>query len=872
MIKNKRLLRSVSLVLSLILLLQAFFISAGPQGRLFAEEEESEFSASEALAPGEYLEQVTGLMGGNTEEIESHSYAQWTLLLMNTLIMLDPKGTDVMTFQHSITKTLSTVNKVRGFAADLPKYVGWVEKIAAFGFKYFPGSGANKFHQILLKVQNAMGMLGKTDRLRTLQQTATYMKSPYSKGVGACKQWYKKGTPLVDGSQQLSGLQTGAMKVGSVLQIISGIMELSRVPGALANDAGTPSFETVQIAINGAILIATALMAWPPPGAWTVAAFIIIGAWELIKGTLNKIGDTIEKWHKSYADSLNFLRETDDKFAAFYDENIDANSCPMPGDDSPLIDPLERSAALVFADELKAALEENPGEGDIAERQQELVKNIRAQGILSTWYYQQDEATRLLPPNIEDLYLIWNHRADYMAFKPKKPSWSWNPINLIGDGLGWLAGTALESFLGTHDQFVDDKGKFKELALFCPDFALTVLFRRYVTSQAHSENIGEIPEHLSLTGVRIEQAPFNYMPLIEIYNNNFSNWSTEIIGQAFAADAFMTAAKEMPYLTEQLNYARKNNEQTTMHTLAKAVGAVIIDDDPKEIVLGILADCMLKQLEGSARMRAQFDALLAAYNEDKNARIKDKEVDYSFNGDSDDFKLGKEIFKGKKMHDELGPFVMNMGVAVPEFWSGILKGEDEKEEPEQIFREYSGQLQTSLQLNLNSLGISGIDMVKFGIQLKNEIDVLELAKDNLKDKKQALDSINEIFTNEAIRKLVTKGEFLDVSRDWLSNFLSSYDPPEDIFEHNIGKLEDAIEKLEESINKRKEIFDTLHPLIKSEYAGWLETYKNYEEAADELGISLTIRSSDSGYAKRNLELLAPISALDPSAAPAETTR
>ncbi|PKL49454.1 MAG: hypothetical protein CVV42_05565 [Candidatus Riflebacteria bacterium HGW-Riflebacteria-2] len=872
MIKDKRLLRSVSLVLCLILLLQAFFIAAGPDGCLFAEEEESEFTASEALSPGEYREQITGLMGGNAEEIETHSYAQWTLLLMNALIMLDPKGTDVMTFQHTITKTLSTVNKIRGFSADLPKYVGWVEKVAAFGFKYFPGSGANKFHNMLLKVQNAMNMLGKTDRLRTLQQTATYMKSPYSKGTSACKQWYKKGTPLVDGSQQLSGLQTGAMKVGSVLQVISGIMELSRVPGALANDAGTPSFETVQIAINGAILIATALMAWPPPGAWTVAAFIIIGAWELIKGTLNKIGDTIEKWHKSYADSLNFLREADGKFAAFYDENIDANSCPMPGDASPLIDPLERSSALVFADELRAALDESPGEGDIAERQKELVKNIRAQGILSTWYYQQEEASRLLPPNIEDLYIIWNHRADYMAFKPKKPSWSWNPISLVGDGLGWLAGTALESFLGTHDQFVDDKGKFKELALFCPDFALIVLFRRFVTSQAHSESIGEIPEHLSLAGVRIEQAPFNYMPLIEIYNNNFSNWTTEIIGQAFAADAFMTSAKEMPYLIEQINYAKKNNEQTTMHTLAKTVGANIVSDNPKEIVIGILAESLQKQLEGSARMRAQFDALLEAYNEDKHAEIKDKRIDYSFNGDSDHFKLGKEIFKGKKMHDELGPFVMNMGVAIPEFWSGILKGEDEQADPERIFSTYAEEIQNSLQLNLNSLGISGVDMVKLGVQLKNELDVLALARDNLKDKEQALASLDEIFTNSAMKTLVTKGEFLDVSRDWFSNFLSSYDPPKDMFKHHIDKLEEAIEKLEESIEKRKEILDTLQPLLQEEYAGWLETYKNYEDAADELGLRLSIRSSDRNYSKDNLELLAPIVALDPLALPADTSR
>ncbi len=358
------------------------------------------------------------------------------------------------------------------------------------------------------------------------------------------------------------------------------------------------------------------------------------------------------------------------------------------------------------------------------------------------------------------------------------------------------------------------------------------------------------------------------MPLIEIYENNFNNWTDDVIGQAFAADAFMTAAKEIPYLTEQINYAKKSNEQVTLHTLAKAMGANVVSDNPEAAAIGILAECLQKQLEGSARMRAQFDALLEAYNEDKHAEIKDKRIDYSFNGKSDHFKLGREIFGGKKMYDDFGPFVINLGVVFPGFWAGILKGEDEQVDADHVFRIYPEQLQNALQLNLNSIGITGVDMVKLGIQLKNELDVLELAKDNMNDKYQALELFNDTFTNEPIKRLINKGEFLDVSRDWLSNFLTSFDPPKDIFDHNIDKLKKAIEKLEESIEKRKEILEKMQPLLQSEYAGWLETYKKYEEAADELGLVLSIRSSSSNYSKDNLELLTPVVALDPAAPPA----
>ncbi len=474
MIKNRRLLKSVCLILTLLLLSETFFLATAPGSRLFAEEAENEgeFVASEALSPGEYRREITKLMGSTTEEIETQSYAQWAMLMINSLIMLDPSGTDVMTFQQAVTETLDKVEMVRGFVENMPKYARWVERATTWGFKLFPISTTSRLGVKLLKIQNAMKMLGESERFRNMSQFAKHMKSPSSRGVSACRQWFKKGTPL-NSSQPFSGLQTSAMKVGSVLQVVSGLMEFGRFQSAAADDPGSLSFETVEHAINGTILIATAIMLWPPPGVWGTVAFVILGAWELIKGALDDIGDIIAKWHKSYSDSIEFLREEDDEFAAFYDANIGADTSVSSGEGSPVIDPLERSSALVFADKISLALKENPGEGDLAERQAELVENIRAQGILATWYYQQEEAARMLPPNIEDLYVIWNHRADYMAFKPQKPKWNWRrPWEYVEDGLAWIGDSAIQEIWGTEDQFVDDQGKFKQLALFCPDFAL----------------------------------------------------------------------------------------------------------------------------------------------------------------------------------------------------------------------------------------------------------------------------------------------------------------------------------------------------------------------------------------------------------------
>lgn len=871
MLKRKTNIRLISLTLALIMISQTFLLNYSQSGQLFAEDEVEIFSPAKALSPGEYLHEITLALGANPEEIEEQSYAQWFMLLTNVLIMLDPKATDVMSLQHSINKTLNTAEKIRNYSNQVPKVVNLVEKIAGFGFKHFPRAASPKMQNMLFKVQNAMSMLGKKQGMINLHQGTSYMKSPYRRGASACKQWYKKGAPLVDNSRSLSSIQTSAMKVGSVLQIVAGVMELSRFNQALGEDAGAPGFATVQIGINGAILIATALMAWPPPGAWTVAAFIIIGAWEVIKKTLNYVGGKIEKWHKSYADSLNFLRETDDEFRAFYDHNPGANSSAIPGSDSDLIDPLERSAALVFADELQLSLSESPGEGDIAERQQELVKNIRAQGLLSTWYYQQADAARMLPGDIEDLYTIWNHRADYMAWKPKKPKWGWNPIALVGDSLSWAGNTVMEDILGTHDQLVEDKKKYPEMALFCPDFALMILFRRFVTSQAQNEMNGEIPELLSLAGIRIEQSPFNYMPLIEIYNNNFNNWNDEIIGQSFAADSLIVAAKEMPYLVEQLNFSTKNYENSTMLTMAKIMGIEVLGDNPElpasEMIIDLFEQGLLKQLDGSARARAQFDALLSAYNNDPLASLKDVKVEYSFNEKSHDFKLLEELFRGKRIFK--GEVSLNLKVVTPEVWSGILKGEDvpddAQDNAEYMFAQFSQTLENCLQLNLNSTGISGIDLVKLGIQLKNEIDLLELAKDSLADKKKALAERNQTLTSDAIKALVDKGEFLDVKRSWHANFLSSFDPPIDLLEHSLEKLEKAISEQEKSLQRRLELVEKIQPLLQQEYRGWLSTLRNYEDSATQLGLSLAISSADENYAVDKLDFLAPFVALDPAA-------
>ena len=76
-----------------------------------------------------------------------------------------------------------------------------------------------------------------------------------------------------------------------------------------------------------------------------------------------------------------------------------------------------------------------------------------------------------------------------------------------------------------------------------------------------------------------------------------------------------------------------------------------------------------------------------------------------------------------------------------------------------------------------------------------------------------------------------------------------------------------VSDFEKSIEERKEMLEKYQTLYHREYSSWLRTFERYEDAADELGIELTISSSDPNYSADHLEFIVPFTPLDPTSAP-----
>ncbi len=853
--------RFLCLVLSLAIAFQPLIIAAEEEAD--SKPQEGEFNPAEALSPGEYLAEIKKLRGSNTQEVEEQSYADWGNIMMNVFVMCDPKAIDVPTYQKALNTTLSTVEKVVSLTKPDAKWVKILGKITTWGLTKF-SEGNTQLFQRCKNFLESWAKIMKRPGVDKIREFGTYMTAPDKGGA----QWIKKTSAAgdaADGASKLSSLGKAATVVGTALQLLAGAFEIKNFFDRLGDDPGAVSWGTVQHGIEGALLIATAIMAFiPPPGVWSVVAIVIMAIWDRLKDVFNRIGEKIQKWHKAYEDSLVFMRELDDDFATFLEENKTSTTF---GCDQ------EKSASLKYADDMLDALQKSPGEGDIAQRQDELVQNMRAQGILTTYYYQQATAASQLTANQGELFQLWNHRADYMAWKPEKPKWSWNPIKLAGSVGDWAVDSMGQLILGTDDQIKEDLKEHPFRVHFCPDFALITLYRNFIV-QKRTPDASDLPPLLSLTGIRIEQAPFNFIPLVDIYADGFKNWTDEVLREANAADAINVGTKELPIIRELIKGTKDEFGNCYGALLLKIQGL-----DPKSDMgkdkdkRALLYIRMFQILAAGASKRAQLEKLVSLYEEGKKDQpLKDEKIEYeeiSPNGDRKtvDRKLVDELFKGKDLE---GP----PWLSVPRINTALLKDKNkDREKPKDeeltaayIFQNYGQDLALSLQCMVNTTGISGIDVVQMGMQTKNSLDVLELATRAMTDRREAFDSLGDVLKTEAFKRLIEKGEYLDVTRGGLENFFSGFDPPKDVLEHEIGEFEKAIKECVENVLPNKAMTEELQKEFKVEYARWLEVLKKYEESKDDMGIEIGISASDPNYSADLLDFVTPIEVLDPEKA------
>jgi len=144
-------------------------------------------------------------------------------------------------------------------------------------------------------------------------------------------------------------------------------------------------------------------------------------------------------------------------------------------------------------------------------------------------------------------------------------------------------------------------------------------------------------------------------------------------------------------------------------------------------------------------------------------------------------------------------------------------------------------------------------------------DMLALAKWTLEKRQDAANSIDQVFVSEPFKRLINKGEYLDLERSGIANFFSGFDPPKDVLKHEIEKFDEAIDDVEEKVERREQEILDLQKLIKGEYEQYHAVLRLVEEAKSETGIDPEISAADADYAPSLLEPLCDLQALNPDA-------
>ena len=301
--------------------------------------------------------------------------------------------------------------------------------------------------------------------------------------------------------------------------------------------------------------------------------------------------------------------------------------------------------------------------------------------------------------------------------------------------------------------------------------------------------------HFAL-GLRIEQSPFNYIPLVGI---DLKKWNQKLLEESIKADSFIVGQKEMAAIHNQI--------ELTVQSLDESL------DEADELVKKIDKD----QLPHCVKVREFLDDFAEAYS---------KEPD----------KENKKLFKTA---NKLLDFE----------WDDSMK-----KTPANILEVCREDIEKALFYDPLALSQKAAEMVLLTITVKQQLDMGTIMNSYVEDKWNTLKSFDSDFKNKDIIKYLKDGSFLSVKGggflDWLAELYSSYDESEKTLKL-IQKDVDKYNKLAgiSASNKRnaflffKKSVTTPPDLvikINVELASWRSTIKAWEEIADSANVKVVL--------------------------------
>ena len=629
---------------------------------------------------------------------------------------------------------------------------------------------------------------------------------------------YKEGTAATTEVAEtaeagMSTVKGVAHTIGIGLTIIGIAMDAYGIISSEDRQGGRyGSYSLVKNYVGLALGIGSLIAMFCVPVVGQVLAVITL-IWTAVTLIADQIGKHNLKWKNAYKDSYWFLYNNDQEFKSFYDNRDEL------ADD-------EKSAAYVITErnygDYRAMAREfeknNKDENSYYDDKSETAINSRVfielekQGVLTSYY---NRSTFSLPDfGMARLLELWEAKADYMSWKPTEEE----SVRAKNRGFWGKLGHAINPM--TYVSWVGDKIssiKYNSYSkqnipqvCYNPDFVLMKKYQAWVTAnrliKAENEPNNN-NDFYRMIGLRIEQAPFNYIPLVGI---DMAAWSNDVLVQAFNADSFLVGVKEMMYFRNMIGAATNSVKDFTKR----------VSDEMSDL---------RTQLEYFDNQANALVAIRDAYRYDKDNQKKGKEL---LNN-----KYVKKAFKWNK---------------------------SDKYTPKEIVAIYWNDIDRALSMDSSAISQKGAEVTLLLDTIKRNIDLSILMQELYEEKLEAINSVDQDFTNLEFNDFIKKGSFLTVKGggilDWLSGI---YAPVKELEKYNnLYKKEiDKYSKAAENSNKgqsklwgflwRVEDEDNHPNAVLGQINMMLDKYRkvaeDFESIAPELekdGLVLTISSDD----------------------------
>lgn len=775
-----------------------------PQPTVIDENIDGLMEPDEILAPHDYLDEMLNFRGHNQEEVELRAWGEWQSLINSSYLVIDEGATDVF----GLYDTLSIMKDVKSTTCDVGGIIQDVAKYAHMAAAFM--DKITHRHRACVALTCWTRMSEWTNKALELTKSSktldflTFCCPPKSwhnvkepaNGMDSYWHWIqKKGGKDVD--TELTNAQGIARSIGIGFAVIGTVLATWNYINNEDRSVGRWSYNRVKDIVAAGLAAAGLVAMFCIPVVGQVLA-IVTAIWGVVTFAGDLIGKYNKKWKDAYKCSYWFLYENDPEFKIFYDNR----ELLSDNEKSASLNIVEKNYADFKVEKAIEGTDEDDPEAETKARNSRIYMALEKQGVLTSYYNKSGFKMPDYSP--EKLMELWSAKASFMAWKPteaetNKKKTFWTKLGAVFNPETYISWAANKIASRDYNKLVED-GKIEKV-YFNPDYVLIKKYIQYLTAN----NIKD--EAYNGFGLRIEQSPFNYIPLLAI---DIKDWNEDLFKEAFAADSFIVAQKEMTALHNQIELAAQSLDNSL--------------DEVDEMVNKLAK----KVLPNSTEVREFLDDFAEAY-------------------------ANKPNDENKKLFKAADKFI------------GLDWDKSKKKTPANILECVRGDIEKALLYEPLSMSQKGAEMVLLTITVKQQLDMGALMQTYVSDKWESLNSFDKDFKNPEIKKYLKDGSFLDVKGggflDWLAELYSAYDESE----KTLKKMEEDVNEycrlagISASGERKTWVFftksvstprDMVHK-INAELSNWKKTIKAWNKISSDANVRVVL-AEDEEFAKKVL--------------------